>query len=172
MKALEYDYQGKFQLVTEPLQSLPHKCAGCNRESSYDSQNPLQFVDWNLEVEFFGKIFICTDCLREMCNQMGYASPKQVIMLESNSKLYFDRCKQLESENEELRNALGSLGVVFNNPIPSVDDLVPDKEDDDNADDITLGSTERETRSVEQTTKPGSTDVHDDASTDELSDLI
>lgn len=179
MQELEYNYQSKFQLVTEPIQCLPHKCAACSRESSFKPNEPLQFVDWNLEVEFFGKIFICTDCLREMCNQMGYASPQQVIRLESQRNVFADWYNNLKKENEELRNALGSLGVVFDNPIPELPDLVsieePDEDDEvrvGDQDDITLGSTEGETGSTEQTPESGSTDVHSNESADELSDLI
>lgn len=167
MQELEYNYQSKYQLVKEPLQSLPHKCAGCNRESSHDPQNPLEFVDWNLEVEFFGKIFICTDCLREMCNQMGYANPAQVAKLEHRLAMYDKVLNSYDEQNQELKNALGSLGVVFSSPVPELPSMVPDEEDDD----ITLGDSEGETGSTEQATESGSTDVPSDES-DDLSDLI
>jgi len=179
MQELAYNYQSKFQLVTEPLQCLPHKCAACSRESNYNREAPLQFVDWNLEVEFFGKVLICTDCLREMCNQMGYASPTQVAKLEKEKLLYLTYSNQLEKENQELKNALGSLGVVFNSPTIVINSDPVIKEDDENddaddvnADDITIGDTEGKTESTEQTPIAGSTDISDNECVDELSDLI
>lgn len=169
--------QSKFQFFTEPLQTLPHKCAGCSRYSSNDPDNPLRFVSWNLDVEFYGVIYICVDCLRQMAERMGYMEPKNVKSLIAKKSQLIQDVSNLLNENMELRNALGIVERVRSDS--SVDSVssVPDEESDEESDvkvgdgdDITLGDSEGENRSLEQTTESGSTDVSDNE--DDLSDFL
>jgi hypothetical protein len=166
-----YDPQSKFQVLTEPLQQLPHKCVGCQRYSRNNEQEqPLQFIDFNAEVEFFGKIFICTSCVTEMAGQLGFMAPEHVKeLIEKKSQLIRD-VSALLNDREELTNALAGFRRVFGNPdvtiSPSVysveaasgEDVEPDVPTESN-----LESTGGEERLTEPDDEQGSTDLSDDA---------
>ena len=182
MKELEYNLQSRFQFLVEPLPCLPHKCACCGRSFSPDP-NPdekLQFLDWNLEIEFFGKVYLCTDCLREACNQMGYASPEQVTRLESELKASKNTATAYMKENQELRNALASLNSVFGSGPVTVESLesVLDKTleeelgDDINANDITLRDSTGKEGSIKQTDESGSSDVSNNENDGDFTNLL
>jgi hypothetical protein len=110
----EVSAQSKFQFVTAPLQQLPHKCAGCFRydDPDCDKNGHLVFLDWNFEVEFYGKVFICVDCLREIVNQLGWATDKQVKRADNVISDLLGQVSALSVENENLRNAVGNLSIV------------------------------------------------------------
>lgn len=171
------DVTNKFQVVEEPLSIIPHKCSGCGRYSSNDPENPLQFIHWNFDVEFYGFVYICVGCVAQMAGRLGFAFPKQVEQMTRTTERFMDFADKLEAENRELRNALGSLGVVFSNPAPGIESL-PDlktvDEDDEtrvgDQNDIVLSDPEGETGSTEQTTESGSTDIHDNE--DDITRLI
>jgi hypothetical protein len=110
----EFSAQSRFLFIEAPLQQLPHNCASCRR---YDRPEPereghLTFIDFNVEIEFFGKIFICEDCLREMVNQFGWADENQVKRYNDVKTGLLEQIKLLSEENENLRNAVGNLSSL------------------------------------------------------------
>lgn len=110
----EFNAQSKFLFVLGPLQQLPHNCASCRR---YDNSNPeqeghLEFLDFNVEIEFFGKIFLCRDCLREIVNQLGWADERQVARANNQISDLLEQVRMLSEENENLRNAVGNLSSL------------------------------------------------------------
>lgn len=110
----EFCPQSRFLFIEAPLQQLPHNCASCRR---YDRPEPdreghLTFIDFNVDIEFFGKIFICEDCLREMVNQFGWADENQVKRYNNAKAGLLEQIKLLSEENENLRNAVGNLSSL------------------------------------------------------------
>lgn len=109
----------KFQVVVEPLQQIPHKCAGCFRYTNNNPDDPLKFITWNLDVEFYGVVFVCVDCIREILNQLGGANAKQVRDFKEVLHNQAGVIHELSDENMRLRNALGNLELVTP-AVPSV----------------------------------------------------
>lgn len=174
---IEEDPTNKFQVELEPLSVVPHKCSGCGRYSSNDPENPLQFIHWNFDVEFYGYVYICVGCVEQIARRLGFMSPKSAAELNNTANRFMDFADQVEQENRELRNALGSLGVIFDHSPAAIKPLrsVEDVDDNDETrvgdqNDIVLTDSEGETGSTEQTTESGSTDVHDNE--DDLLRLI
>jgi hypothetical protein len=172
----EYDPQSKFQVLTEPLQQFPNKCVGCHRYGrSNEQEQPVQFIDFNAEVEFFGKIFICTSCVTEMAGQLGFMTPENVKkLIEKKSQLIRD-VSELLNDREELTNALAGFRRVFGDPdltiSPSVYSVEASSGEDvepDVSTELNLESTRREERSTEPDDEQGSTDLSDDADLSEF----
>lgn len=129
----EFNAQSRFLFVEAPLQQLPHNCASCRR---YDRANPeleghLQFLDFNVEIEFFGKIFLCRDCLREVNNQLGWADEIQVKRAQAHIRDLLEQVRMLSEENENLRNAVGNLSSVASRPVSFGTSLMVPMEDGD-----------------------------------------
>lgn len=116
LEELTYSQLGKFQVLTEPLQVPPMKCAGCGRYSSNDANNPLQFVDMGFQLEFHGEVFICIQgCFREIMNQVGVLTKDQTLAIEEKLEQNLAELARLKTENEELHNAVGSLSRISGN---------------------------------------------------------
>lgn len=172
-QALEYNHQSKFLVIMEPLQQLPHKCVACYRYGSGDIAKPLGFIDFNMEIEFYGKVFICLDCVTEMANQHGYASPDQISVLKEHNDVLQISLEAEQQKNEVLSNALAGFRSVFGT---SADDTAtpyfPDEGESGGPEelpDINPETTGTEPELTEQTDESGSTDVRDDV---KLSDFL
>lgn len=170
---LEYNPQSKFLLVKEPLQQLPHRCCACTR---YGADNSLEFIDFNLDIEFYGKIFICVDCVREMANQLGYSDPQQVSTMQSTVDGLTQSYEGALEENEELRNALAGFRTVFGSGDVTVSDSFASVEGEDTLteepDGASIEPAEVEPEPTEQNDEPGLTDLSVDDTLDSLIDDI
>lgn len=104
---IRYNPQAKFQWWPGAPQQAPHRCANCG------NGNIDKFLDWHLDIEFYGKVVFCPLCFTEAANQLGYASPEQWERVINTLHMYAETIEDLRSENEELRNALASFNSVF-----------------------------------------------------------
>lgn len=177
----EFSAQSKFQFIDAPLQQMPHKCAACFRydDPEWERNGHLKFVDFNCEFEFYGKLFICTDCLREMCNQLGWATEDQVKRANDTILGLIEQVSALSVENENLRDAVGNLSVVAADRVISnidrargmVDFEVADERPGEVAGDSSSDG-EPAVRANEEpdgpANEPGPSDVFDDDSLTEL----
>lgn len=177
----EFNAQSRFLFIEGPLQQLPHCCASCRR---YDNANPdleghLQFLDFNVEVEFFGKIFLCRDCLREVNNQLGWADEIQVERAQAHVQDLLEQVRLLSEENENLRNAVGNLSSVASRPVSFGTSLMvpmeiseePSGGESGNAVDANDDSKESDgvnKGSAEQDDEQGSPDLRGDVDVDQL----
>lgn len=107
-----FSFLSRFQIVQGPLQFLPHKCAICGRDGN------MKFLDWNLEIEYFGKVVFCEDCIREAGNQFGWLTPDQIVQVKAYIQAQHLVIEKLQLQNQELKNALDSIN--------SLRDLAPD----------------------------------------------
>lgn len=173
---LEYNPQSKFLLVGEPLQQLPHKCCACSRYGSNIPEEPLEFIDFNLDIEFYGKIFICVDCVREMANQLGFMDPSQVKQLVAKKSELIGDVSNLLNENKELRDALAGFRTVFGSSDTTVSDSFASVEGEDTLTEEPDGAStepaEVEPEPIEQNDEPGLTDLSVDDTLDSLIDDI
>lgn len=106
----DYSYLSRFQFISGPPQQLPFHCAGCK---GYDGL----FLDINLEIEFYGKIYWCWNCIVEIAQQIGFKPEQQWSLLNQKIEQLDNVAFALRKENEDLRNALDSLNRVFSNPV-------------------------------------------------------
>jgi hypothetical protein len=156
-----YSYLSKFQFIDGPPQQQPFYCAGCR---GYDGL----FLDINLEIDFFGKFYWCTNCIREIAQQIGYAPRELWSKLQRDIESKQEELDRVKEENNELRTALGSLGrISFSNDSVSVIDPVPVEEPDEeprNGDEVIGGSTAGEEGDAKPDHVKGRTDFSADAS--------
>ena len=94
----------RVQVVPFP-QALPGKCALCGA-ADHDNRN---YVDFGLQVDFYGSVLLCGFCIKDIAEALGYLSPDDA---EHNIEIMNDHIREnirLTSENEGLKNALRVL---------------------------------------------------------------
>lgn len=92
---------GRFQVLPHNQLIAPAKCAGCG---SYNQK--AHYVDLNLEVEFYGVVYLCLDvCFREVANLLGFISPAQ-------AKELADRLERKEEVMQRMQADLNNLEVI------------------------------------------------------------
>lgn len=71
----------RFQIVERPYVS-PGKCVVCGA-----TDRPV--VDWNMDIEDYGTIYICLECGAELARSLGFVSPDEVaaIKLEAGQSI-------------------------------------------------------------------------------------
>jgi hypothetical protein len=95
---------GRFKIISGYLPVLPHKCAVCGTSEKGD------YFDFGLDLDYYGTVYICLmNCFREAANCIDYYSPAQHGLALERIEQLRDANNKLIDENEELRNALGSL---------------------------------------------------------------
>ena len=101
----------RFQITYVP--ALPGKCACCG----YAEQNSDRgYVDWGVQVDGYGAVVLCTTCLTEAGNRLGWLDEQQSNQLKTNLIAANDKVVELTNESNSLRTALrhyldGSPGV-------------------------------------------------------------
>jgi hypothetical protein len=91
-------------VIMQAARMKPYKCVICNGES-----DGRPFVDFGLDLEWYGSVYFCGYCFINVANKLGYQSPDQVDnitdkytrMLKANHRLAYD--------NGKYRDLLGSL---------------------------------------------------------------
>lgn len=98
----------RFQIVERPV-AHPGKCVVCGA-----TDRPV--LDWNMDIEDFGTVYVCLDCGSEMARALGFSSPDEVeaIRLEAGQSItaYLDERDEKVISNE-LYAALSHCVSVF-----------------------------------------------------------
>jgi len=156
----------RFQLLHAGELLYPNKCAVCGSFSSDDGKRFISFGCW---IEFFGTVYICTNCFVNAANLLLDTTP---------SKQYEEALLQIEElkavveslnlENGVLRNGIDNLRVL-DRPHPSSYSEHDSREQEERTepsnpvteepDPDTTGGEERPS---EQTDERGPSDVQDD----------
>lgn len=77
---------GRFKLLDAPF-ALPGKCAVCGFAASGEDQTDRrQYLDFGLDIDYYGVVYICTTCLNEVAVGMGYALPEVVDSIREESE--------------------------------------------------------------------------------------
>src|ERR1700754_4694513 len=108
---MTYNALSKFQIVQGPLQYQPHNCAGCSRYQEQDGSE-LEFIEWGFEVDFFGKVYICKSCIRQMAEQFNMHGDEEfqtVVMEKSAAEL---TALNNELELKRYKDAVASMGAI------------------------------------------------------------
>lgn len=100
---------GRFKLLDAPYAS-PGKCAVCGYSASGDSEpdDRRQYLDFGLDIEYYGAIYICTACVNEVAVGMGYALPEIVDAVREEAEQVKSELARLSAATEVI-NELGSV---------------------------------------------------------------
>lgn len=119
----------RIQILSRPL-ALPGCCAICgfNGTNASDLTDQRIFVDFNLDVDYYGRIYWCSTCFLQGANNLGWLSVDQAEQLRAKiSVLESERIVLLE-QNERLRASLSSL--LGRSDDPSISVLLGDSENE------------------------------------------
>lgn len=68
--------------------ALPHKCASCGCSTNHDGR---KYLDFGISIDFYGVLYICSQCIVPLMNSHGWLSPDQSQELkEANAKLQLE----------------------------------------------------------------------------------
>lgn len=160
--------------INEFPPNLPSKCAVCGSPGG----DGRKFIDFGFDLDFYGTIYFCTNCLGECANTQGYATPDQYnYALSQNEELEF-KLSQMEAENAIFRNSLNSLNFLGTGRLNGENSRQVSEESSES--DIFVGTDyngprQDDNRFDEQTNESGSenvqtTDGHLTEESDKLSD--
>jgi len=129
---IDLDQQGSNKIqISEHANAAPNKCANC----SFSGYEPGRFfVDFGVDLEFYGTIYLCTNCFAECANIIGWISPAEADQLKS-------RDAELTAEVERLRefeNKYVSIASYFDDADRSGGNLPGFDTDSDSS--VTMGS--------------------------------
>lgn len=109
----------------ELLTALPGCCWKCR------SSNREWYLDLDISIDFYGAVFICCECIVEMCHIAGMVTAEEADKLQTQvsflEELKFDqevKISGLEQAIDGLRIAGRSLGVNSFPPSSGIDDSI------------------------------------------------
>jgi len=118
---------GRFNVSKTPS-ALPSKCVVCGAWGG----DGRDFVDFGMDIDFYGAIYFCSVCLTECCNKLGYISPDQWQSVNTMNDELIRRIQILEADNVSLRTAL--VATDFLRGGYSDDSLVANEQKSDSSD--------------------------------------
>jgi hypothetical protein len=99
----------RFQIVEANQLQLPHRCATCG---AFSSDGGRKYVTFDLWVEFYGNVYICTYCFLGAAGELGCVPVAKY----NEAMLQRDEFKSvvttLIEENRGLRDAVDSLRTL------------------------------------------------------------
>lgn len=93
-------------LITEP--ALPATCCICSRSAN----GIVQFIDFNFNLDYYGAVVICTDCIKE---SLELIEVDKIINLQA----------ELVAKQEELNNVTARLDA-YSSVVDSLNSIRPD----------------------------------------------
>lgn len=96
------------QIIPLPL-ALPGKCIVCGASNNDDGR---QYIDFGLEIDFYGVVYFCTHCMSETAVAIGYRSPSLFAVIEEENIEFAGKLSELSAENVKLRVALSQLDFL------------------------------------------------------------
>lgn len=105
----------RFQVVVQP-QALPAVCGVCGKPPGIRSGNAsgpvvgqeIEFVDWGLSFDLYGALIFCEDCVKEVADIFGCASPEETAELRDQITVKDGQISLLETRIKELEDALAN----------------------------------------------------------------
>lgn len=98
MPMIDLDQQGSNKIqVTEHANVAPNKCANC----SFSGREPGRyFIDFGVDLEFYGTIYLCTGCFAECANILGWISPERadkLLLRDAELTAEIERLREIEA---------------------------------------------------------------------------
>lgn len=94
----------KFKIVPAPIQ-VPGNCSSCGSSNNEDRN----YIDFDLTLDFYGAVYICTFCFSECANAVGYISPEQARRLEAQTEYYALKVANFYTKDKALNDAINLL---------------------------------------------------------------
>lgn len=107
----------RIQLLDRP-KAAPGHCAICGFAGGFESDG-RKFIDWGWDIDFYGAVIICSLCVENIANLLGFASPEQVAGYENSLTVYLLRVSDLEAENAGLRSSVDSFDFLRTLSVPN-----------------------------------------------------
>lgn len=171
MTNLEVNVSGRFHVLDQPY-SAPSKCAFCGLGHNNDGE--VRFIDTTLDLDFYGVVYICSNCLNEIAESLGYISNDKWIGLKYEREAIHDENEIVRAENDGLRSALNILtGHRCSDPRPARENkeepsLNNEGSSSGTAEGIEPGKSEPDTSSSE----PGLSDVRGTSEPKSIPDVL
>lgn len=144
---LEMLAMSKYRILAIP-DVKPHKCANCGSTKIDDRK----YVDFGLEVDWYGAVMLCTHCLKDIANTAGLFTKLEMKILDLELKN--KDIQQLQEQGARLHENVAKLGEEFKNYYVSLYSLGDDPSPDNSS------NMESDPPAVEQ-----STDITESATT-------
>lgn len=104
MTTFELSPNSRFTISDNP-DVLPGKCAVCG-SSGGDSR---KFVDFGIQLDVYGAVYFCTDCVIELSQAIGFVEQDKVSKLELELKYQSIENERLQKRLTEVENAARTL---------------------------------------------------------------
>jgi hypothetical protein len=103
---MELDPRGKVQIVKN-TNALPAKCVICAKPVD----GSRLFIDFGFDIDFYGQVLFCVDCLAPVAQACGYVPYEQFRTLAETLAISLDREKELQAKYDHANDLLiGILG--------------------------------------------------------------
>ncbi len=101
---------GRIMIIARPL-TLPGCCAVCGYSGTVQGAegDTRVFIDWQLDTEFYGRVYMCSGCLLEASTLLGWLGVEQAELLRAKIASQESELIILREQNERLRSSLASL---------------------------------------------------------------
>ena len=167
----------RFQVLSHNELKFPHRCATC---ASFSGDNGREFIDFGLFVEFYGSVYICTECFLGAVDSI---KPRRRQMYDARVNELQAVVMTLIKENRTLRDGIDLLraidhpntdtddgNVVPTQSVEAGPDRLPEKPEASNPtpDRVTDVRESGEAGSSEQVNVEGPADVRKDDSSDSI----
>jgi len=110
----------RIQVLARPIVS-PGKCAICGHVGTNETgdRSPVYFIDIGLDVDYYGRVYLCTTCVVQMGNVLGFTSPVETENHRTRLQEQESELIVLREQNERLRASLVNLlGVANDSSVP------------------------------------------------------
>lgn len=143
----------RIQFTQNPL-AAPGHCAICGFSGGIVSDG-RQFVDWGMDLDFYGSVIFCTSCFTTVATQLGFASYEETQLLRRQASDAAMVTESLKDENERLRKHVNNLVALRDSGfVPGMGNQEEGQADSD--------ATEHDSGSVESDSVGGSSDIRED----------
>lgn len=115
----------RLQVLPVPL-VLPGKCACCGfvGTNEGDRGDKRVFIDFLLDIDYYGRVYLCSTCLRQAANALSWISLGQAEDLRNKVSQQESELIVLREQNERLRASL--VNLLGRSDDPSVPVLLGD----------------------------------------------
>lgn len=98
---------GRFKVIKGNPPVLPNKCAVCGTTEAGET-----YLDFGLDLDFYGTVYLGGACFREAANTLGYYSPEQYDLAMAKVEATRQENNRLLEILEAYKNVVGSIDHI------------------------------------------------------------
>lgn len=171
LKVAEENPHSRFTIMDSPIKK-PGVCALCTSPGG----DGRQFVDFGKSVEWYGVVYFCTFCISEAAKLLGFVSPEEVKVKNTQINGLNDILGETNDERGQFAEAYNAAMVLLRDHLngdclPSVPaDEIPEAElvEPDNSDGLDLEERNTELSESEPSVGDDGSPTGDESNSDEL----